>query len=313
MCNPIFFLFAFLRSWFQSRLRLQAEIVALRDQVIVLRRSQKGRVHLRAADRLFWVWLTRLWSGWRSALFMVKPETVISWHRQGFRRYWTWRSRQGRLGRLEVSEEVQDLIRKMSVADPLWGAPRIHGELLKLGIEVTQATVAKYIVRQRKPPSQTWRTFLNNHVKDLVSTDFFVVPTLSFRALFVFVALAHHRRRVPSAQEEGPRPNPIPSHLVRSDTSAMTRARKGSARTGSMRSPRGRVLRLAQSSFWYRHPYIPWRCTYAGGGVKRGTVYGATDERGYRAVVNPVSVADFHATILHLMGLDYKQLFYEID
>ena len=196
MCNPIFFLFAFLRSWFQSRLRLQAEIVALRDQVIVLRRSQKGRVHLRAADRLFWVWLTRLWSGWRSALFMVKPETVISWHRQGFRRYWTWRSRQGRLGRLQVSEEVQDLIRKMSVADPLWGAPRIHGELLKLGIEVSQATVAKYIVRQRKPPSQTWRTFLNNHVKELVSTDFFVVPTLSFRVLFVFLVLAHHRRRV---------------------------------------------------------------------------------------------------------------------
>ena len=195
----------------------------------------------------------------------------------------------------------------------LLGTPRIRGELLKLGIQVSQATVAKYMVRQPKPPSQRWRTFLNNHVKDLVSTDFFVVPTLSFRALFVFVALAHHRRRVPSAQEEGPRPNPIPSHLVRSDTSAMTRARKGSARTGSMRSPRGRVLRLAQSSFWYRHPYIPWRCTYAGGGVKRGTVYGATDERGYRAVVNPVSVADFHATILHLMGLDYKQLFYEID
>ena len=90
MCNPIFFLFAFLRSWFQSRLRLQAEIVALRDQVIVLRRSQKGRVHLRAADRLFWVWLTRLWSGWRSALIIVKPETVLSWHRKGFRWYWTW-------------------------------------------------------------------------------------------------------------------------------------------------------------------------------------------------------------------------------
>ena len=189
-------LFAFLRSWFQSRLQLQAEIVALRHQIIVLRRSQKGRVHLRAADRLFWVWLSRLWSGWRAALAIVKPATVISWHRQGFRLYWAWRSRRGTPGRPPVSHEVRDLIRKMSLANPLWGAPRIHGEFLKLGIEVSQATVATYMARPRKPPSQAWRTFLNNHVKDLVSTDFFVVPTISFRVLFVFGVLAHHRRRV---------------------------------------------------------------------------------------------------------------------
>ena len=196
MCNPIFLLFAFLRSWFQGRLQLQAEIVALRHQVIVLRRSQKGRAHLVATDRVFWVWLSNLWSGWRSALLVVRPETVISWHRKGFRLYWGWRSRRGTPGRPPVSEEVRDLIRKMSLANPLWGAPRIHGELLKLGIEVSQATAAKYMARPGKPPSQTWRTFLNNHVKDLVSTDFFVVPTLSFRVLFVFVVLAHHRRRV---------------------------------------------------------------------------------------------------------------------
>jgi len=196
MCNLIFFFFASFRSWFQSRLRLQAEIVALRQQVLVLRRSQRGRVRLRATDRVFWVWLSRLWSGWRSTLAIVKPETVISWHRKGFRLYLTWKSGCGMPGRPEVSQKARDLIRKVSMANPLWGAPRIHGELLKLGIEVSQATVAKYMVRQRKPPSQTWRAFLSNHVNNLVSTDFFIVPTISFRVLFVFIVLAHHRRRL---------------------------------------------------------------------------------------------------------------------
>jgi transposase InsO family protein len=126
----------------------------------------------------------------------VKPEAVIAWHRKGFRIYWTWKSHQAAPGRPTVALEVRDLIRKMSLANPLWGAPRIHGELLKLGIELSQATVAKYMARRQKPLSQAWRTFLNNHVKDLVSTDFFVVPTLSFRVLFVFLVLAHHRRRV---------------------------------------------------------------------------------------------------------------------
>src|SRR5574337_348414 len=196
MCNLIFFLFAAFPSLFRRRLHLEAEIVALRHQLMVLRRSQRGRVQLHATDRFFWVWLSRLWSGWRSALAIVKPETVISWHRQGFRLYWAWKSRRGTPGRPEVSQEVRDLIRKMSLANPIWGAPRIHGELLKLGIEVSQATVAKYMARQQKPPSQARRTFLNNNVKDLVSTDFFVVPTLSFRVLFVFLVLAHHRRRV---------------------------------------------------------------------------------------------------------------------
>ena len=196
MCNLTLFLFASFRSWFQSRLRLEAEIVALRHQIIVLRRSQRGRIRLCASDRFFWVWLSRLWSGWRSALAIVKPETVISWHRKGFRLYWAWKSRRGIPGRPEARQEVRDLIRKMSLANPLWGAPRIHGELLKLGIEVSQATVAKYMAGQRKPPSQTWGTFLNNHVKQLVSTDFFVVPTVTFRVLYVFLVLAHDRRRL---------------------------------------------------------------------------------------------------------------------
>jgi transposase InsO family protein len=126
---------------------------------------------------------------------MVKPETVIAWHRRGFRLYWRWKSRHGD-GRPAVSPEVRGLIRQMSLANPRWGEPRIHGELLKIGIEVCQATVAKYMARRRKPPSQTWRTFLKNHTKDLVSLDFFVVPTITFQLLFTFVILSHDRRRL---------------------------------------------------------------------------------------------------------------------
>jgi len=125
---------------------------------------------------------------------IVKPETVIAWHRRGFRLYWSWKSRHPP-GRPSVSVEVIALIRKMSQANPRWGAPRIHGELLKLGFDLSEATVAKYMVRHRKPPSQTWRTFLANHMKDMVSSDFFVVPTVFFRVFFVFVILSHDRRR----------------------------------------------------------------------------------------------------------------------
>jgi len=169
-----------LRDCFRARAVLQAEILALRHQLLVLQRSSRGRrLRLRWADRVLWVWLSRLWNDWRSALLLVKPETVIAWHRKGFRLYWNWKSRHLE-GRPCVFPEVRNLIRKMSLANPRWGAPRIHGELLKIGIAVSQATVAKYMVRHRKPPSQTWRTFLKNHAKDLVSADFFVVPTLTF-------------------------------------------------------------------------------------------------------------------------------------
>ncbi len=130
------------------------------------------------------------------ALLIVKPETVIAWHRKGFRLYWTLKSRARKTGGPGPSREVGGIIRKMSEANPLWDAPRIHGELLKLGIQISQATVAKYIVRPAKPPSQTWRTFLENHLKVLIATDFLVVPTVNFRLLFVFVVLAHNRRRV---------------------------------------------------------------------------------------------------------------------
>lgn len=188
--------FAALCSSSRTRAALQLEILALRHQINVLQRSQRGRVHLRTADRLFWTWLMHLWSGCRSGLAIVKAGTAIAWHRKGFRLYWTWKSRHGQPGRPPLAKEIREIIRKMSLANPLWGAPRIHGELLKLGIDVSQATVATYLVHTRRPPSQTWRAFLNNHVTQLVSTDFFVVPTVTFRILLVLVVLAHHRRRV---------------------------------------------------------------------------------------------------------------------
>ena len=197
-CNMfaiIFSLFDSIRQPVRGRTALHAEILALRHQLLVLQRSKRShKIQLGLADRVFWVWLSRLWSGSRSALVIVKAETVIAWHRRGFRLYWSWKSRHPQ-GRPSISREVIDLIRTMSLANPRWGAPRIHGELLKLGFQLSESTVAKYMVRHRKPPSQTWRTFLTNHAKTLVSSDFFVVPTAFFRVLFVFVILSHDRRR----------------------------------------------------------------------------------------------------------------------
>jgi len=154
------------------------------------------RPKLTSADRLLWAWLCGAWSDWRSALVIVKPETVIGWHRKGFRLYWTWKVRHGRPGRPPISKEVRKLIRTMSRENPLWGAPRIHGELLKLGIDIGETSVGKYIARSQKPPSQDWRTFLENHVKTMVSVDFFTVPTIRFQVLYVFLVLAHDRRRI---------------------------------------------------------------------------------------------------------------------
>ncbi len=183
-------------SVFRSRAALQVENVALRHQIGVLRRSAKKRLKLTMADRVFWAWLSGAWADWRSALVIVKPETVIAWHRKGFRLFWTWKIRHGRTGRPAVSHEVRNLIRTMSRANPLWGAPWIHGELLKLGIDIGETSVSKYMVRRRKSPSQTWRTFLDNHVRQIVSVDFLSVPTIRFQVLYVFLVLAHERRRI---------------------------------------------------------------------------------------------------------------------
>jgi putative transposase len=188
-------LFIALFASLRTRAALQLEILALRHQLGVLQRSVK-RPKLTASDRFLWAWLSATWRDWRSALILVQPETVIGWHRKGFRLFWRWKSGHGRRGRPRVAAETRQLIRRMSRENPLWGAPRIHGELLKLGIDIGETSVSKYMVRGRKPPSQTWRTFLENHLKTMVSVDFFTVPTIRFQVLYVFLVLAHDRRRI---------------------------------------------------------------------------------------------------------------------
>jgi putative transposase len=184
-----------LGTLFRSRISLQAEIVALRHQLAVYERSVQ-RPHIRPADRLLWSWLSRHWATWREALVFVQPETVIAWQRKRFRDHWTRMSRTGMPGRPPISSEIRELIRKVSGTNPLWGTPRIVGELGKLGINVAKSTVDKYRVRSRKTPSPTWKAFLKNHINELVSIDFFIVPTIRFKLLFVLIVLAHSRRKV---------------------------------------------------------------------------------------------------------------------
>ena len=182
-------------SFFRSRRALQLEVLALRHQLAVYQRTAR-RPRLGPADRIFWALLSRVWSGWQGVLVLVQPRTVIAWRRKRFRDYWTWLSRRGQVGRPLVAKEIRDLIREMSRANPTWGSPRILAELRKLGIDVAKSTVEKYRVRCRKPPSPTWRAFLANHAKDLVSIDFFTVATVRFEILYVLIVLSHDRRRV---------------------------------------------------------------------------------------------------------------------
>src|SRR5882762_8384048 len=182
-------------SPFKTQARLEAEIVLLRHQLTVLRQRFPSKPRLTAADRLIFVWLYRLFPSLLNAITIVQPETIIRWHRAGFRLYWRWKSR-SRGGRPKVPVEIRHLIREMSLANRLWGAPRIHGELLKLGIEVAQSTVAKYMARRGRGRSQTWKTFLHNHAAGLAAMDFVIVPTVGFKLLFVLVILRHQRRRL---------------------------------------------------------------------------------------------------------------------
>ena len=181
------------RSKLKSRAQLEAENVALRQQVIILSRKARSRVRLRTIDRLILFWMCGLFPSILNAITVVKPETVIRWHRQGFRSYWRWKSsRVG--GRPKIDREIRDLIRRMSKENPLWGAPRRHGELLMLGIEVAQSTVARYMTRKQGPPSQGWKTFLRNHAAGIASLDLFVVRTISFKLLYGLVILCHAER-----------------------------------------------------------------------------------------------------------------------
>jgi hypothetical protein len=182
----ISFVLTALTSPFKSKIRLEAENATLRHQLVVLRRKLKGRARLTNNDRWFLVQLYRWFPSILSVVMIVRPETLVRWHRAGFRRYWRWKSN-SRGGRPRIEMELRALIRLMSTENQLWGAPRIHGELLKLGFEVAQSSVAKYMVKRWGPQSQGWLTFLRNHAPDIAAMDLFVVPTIGFDLLYAFV------------------------------------------------------------------------------------------------------------------------------
>ena len=179
----------------RSRLSLQAENAALRNQLFLYRQSGQ-RPRIRAADRLLWCFIAKIWSGWRAALYFVQPRTVTTWQKKRFRDYWRALSQPAKVGRLRISRELRTLIRQMWKANPTWGSPKIVAELAMLGIDVAKSTVEKYQPKRSGPSSPTWRTLLFQRVRDLVSIDFFIVPTAAFRVLFVFIVRAHDRRRI---------------------------------------------------------------------------------------------------------------------
>ncbi len=189
------FFLALFSSLFKSKSRLEAENAALRCQLIALQRKVRGRVHFTNSDRLFLIQLYRWFPSVLKVITIIRPETIVRWHRAGFRRYWRWKSR-SLGGRPPIEADLRALIRRMSVDNPLWGAPRIHGELLKLGFEVAQSSIAKYMVKRHGPPPQTWRTFLRNHAPDIAAMDLFVAPTIGFNLLYGFIVVRLARRRL---------------------------------------------------------------------------------------------------------------------
>src|SRR6516165_3884417 len=195
MIRLLFFVLAVLAAPIKSKMRLEAENAVLRHQLIILRRRLEGRVRLTNNDRWFLIVLYRWFPSILRILTIIRPETLIRWHRAGFRRYWRWKSRSFG-GRPQIGTELRALIRRMSVENPLWGAPRIHGELLKLGFKVAQSSVAKYMVKRHGKPSQGWRTFLRNHAPDIAAMDLFVVPTIGFDLLYALLIVRLHRRQL---------------------------------------------------------------------------------------------------------------------
>ena len=189
-------LLATLMDLLRSRASLQLEVLALRQQLSLVADRDRKRLRFHKSERIFWVWLYRLWPACLQTLKIFKPDTLVQWHRKGFRLYWTWKSRPRQGGRPAIDPDVRKLIRTMSRNNIGWGAPRIHGELKMLGIQISESTVAKYMIRHSNPPSQTWRTFLENHTDCIAGIDFFTVPTATFRILYVFIVLSHDRRHI---------------------------------------------------------------------------------------------------------------------
>src|SRR5262245_27111716 len=194
MATILFAALSILVFRFRSRVALELKVVALEHQLTVLRRQRPGRPQLSSLDRLLWVLLYRICPKVIDAMVLVRPATVVGWHRRGLRFYWRWRSR--RPGRPRIRTAIRDLIRRMSTANPLWGAPRIHGELLKLGITISQATVGRWMPWRPKVPSPTWRSFLRNHLPEIVAIDMFVIATVTFRLLYALIVLSLDRRRI---------------------------------------------------------------------------------------------------------------------
>src|SRR5262245_25717263 len=185
----------FVTDFFKPRCRLQVENLFLRHQLNIALRRAPHRFRLRGRDRALLAWMARLWPSLLGLPGVVQPETIMRWHRAGFRAYWRWKSR-GRPGRPRIGRELRELIQRMSKENPLWGAPRIHGELLKLGYELAESTISRYMIRRHGPPSQTWRTFLRNHADAIAANDLCVVPTLRFECLFAFLVVGHGRRQI---------------------------------------------------------------------------------------------------------------------
>ena len=185
----------FIADLFKSRSRLEAENLLLRHQLNLALRQAFSHPRLRGSDRALLVWVVRLWPSLLDVVQVVQPETILRWHRAGFRTFWRWKSR-NRVGRPKIDRELCELIRRISMENPLWGASRIHGELLKLGFKVAHSTVSKYMARGRRPPSQSWKTFLRNHAEAIAAVDLCVVPTLTFERLFAFLVLGHGRRQL---------------------------------------------------------------------------------------------------------------------
>jgi len=185
----------FVADFFRPRTVLQAENALLRHQLGIAQRKLPRRLRLAMFDRLLFVLFYRLYPSLIDAMRIVRPETVIRWHRMGFRALWRWKSR-SRGGRPKIRSEIRDLIRRISLENPLWGAPRIHGELMLIGIDVAESTVAKYMVKRRGRPTQSWKTFLENHTDGIASCDFMIVPTIGFKMLYAFIVLGHGRRKL---------------------------------------------------------------------------------------------------------------------
>ena len=188
-------LLSFYLSFLRTTTQVRLENLFLRKQIEILARTST-KPRFRTSDRFFFGTMTGIFDAWKDALLLVKPETIIRWHRQGFKLYWKWKSRSG-AGRPKIPQEQIDLIKQMANDNPLWGAPRIHGEMLKLGIDISESTVLRYMpTKAPKTSKQRWKTFLKNHSAQIVSIDFLVAPTITFKLLHVLVFLSHDRRRI---------------------------------------------------------------------------------------------------------------------